>query len=111
MSTARVPRLLGLALLLCLVTLLCTPALPQATISTGAISGTVTDATGAVVMGAKVTIQSKATGGQLTMQTTGTGAFNSGAVIPGEYSIHITQTGFKSVEVPVTVQVGSVVSV
>lgn len=111
MSTARVPRLLGLALLLCLVTLLCTPALPQATISTGAIAGTVTDATGAVVMGAKVTILSKATGGQLTLQTTGTGAFNSGAVIPGEYSIRITQAGFKSVDVPVTVQVGSVVSV
>ena len=43
------------------------PAFSQTTISTGGIVGTVTDQTGALVPGAKVSITNKATGRQLSL--------------------------------------------
>lgn len=111
MSIARFSRLPLLLFLVFFVAVLSIPAMPQATISTGAIAGSVTDQSGAVMMGAKVTITSKATGGRLNISTTGTGTFNSGSMIPGDYTVRITQTGFKTIDIPVTVQVGAVTTV
>ena len=101
----------GLLLALCVVGTLSISAMGQATISTGAIAGTVADPTGAVVLGAKVVVTSKATGGQVTLSTTHAGAFNSGALIPGDYSVRISHAGFKSTDVPVSVKVGAISSV
>src|SRR5207248_7284740 len=79
----------------------------QSTVGTGSIVGTVTDPSGAVVSGAKVTILNTATGQQITQTTNASGAYNSGALIPGQYKIQITAPGFSTVSVPVTVQLGN----
>ena len=48
-----------------------------------------------------------ATGQQITQTTNASGAYNSGALIPGQYKIQITAPGFSTVSVPVTVQLGN----
>src|SRR5579884_780305 len=77
----------------------------QTTISTGSIQGTVTDQSGALVSGAKVIITNKANGQSLTVNTTSAGAYASGALIPGNYTVRIEAQGFKTAQIPVTVQV------
>lgn len=79
----------------------------QTTISTGSIQGTVTDPSGAVVSGAKVSITNRATGGVGVGRTNSAGAYTSGALIPGNYVVRIEATGFKATEIPITVLVGN----
>jgi hypothetical protein len=78
----------------------------QTTISTGSIVGTVTDPSGAVVSGAKVSVTNNNTGQVLNLTTNSAGAYNSGALIPGPYTVKVTAPGFSSMSLPVTVQVG-----
>ncbi|MFZ1156605.1 MAG: carboxypeptidase regulatory-like domain-containing protein, partial [Candidatus Sulfotelmatobacter sp.] len=80
--------------------------LAQTTISTGSIQGVVTDPTGAVVSGAKISISNKATGRVITTTTTSAGAYASGALIPGSYTLRVEAPGFSTSELAVTVQVG-----
>jgi Carboxypeptidase regulatory-like domain len=79
----------------------------QTTISTGSIQGTVTDPSGAVVPGAKVSIRNKGTNQMIETTTTSAGTFASGALIPGQYQVHVEAKGFRSVELPVTVEVNT----
>jgi hypothetical protein len=78
----------------------------QTTISTGSIQGTVTDQSGAVVSNAKVGITNKSNGRVVNVSTTSAGAYASGALIPGTYTVRVEAQGFKSTELTVTVQVG-----
>jgi hypothetical protein len=80
--------------------------LAQTTISTGSIQGTITDPSGAVVPGVKITISSKATGQVINLVSSSSGAYNSGALIPGDYVVKVEAAGFRTVLLPVTVQVG-----
>jgi len=80
--------------------------LAQTTISTGSIQGVVTDPTGAVVSGAKISINNKATGRVIKTTTTSAGAYASGALIPGDYSLRVEAPGFSTSELAVIVQVG-----
>ena len=77
----------------------------QTTISTGSIQGTIIDQSGAVVSGAKVMIANKGTGQTFTVTTTSAGTYASGALNPGEYTVRVEAQGFKTSQVPVTVQV------
>jgi hypothetical protein len=77
----------------------------QTTISTGSVVGTVTDASGAVVGGAKVSIINRGTSHTITSTTNSSGAYNSGALVPGEYVVRVESPNFKTSETPVTVQV------
>jgi hypothetical protein len=97
--------LLGVVLVAVLTTAP-TRVLAQTTISTGSILGIVTDPTGAVVPGATVTITNKGNGQSRSIQTTGSGAYSSGALLPGEYQVRVEAKGFRTTEFPVTVQVG-----
>jgi hypothetical protein len=81
-------------------------AFAQTTISTGSIQGTITDQSGAVLSGAKVTITNKGTGQASSVMTTSTGTYASGALIPGQYSVKVENKGFKTIETALTVQVG-----
>ena len=78
----------------------------QTTISTGSIQGSVTDPSGAVVSGAKISISNKATGRVLTVTSTAAGAYTSGALTPGNYTLRVEAAGFKTSEGPITVEVG-----
>jgi hypothetical protein len=60
-----------------------------------AITGTVTDSTGAVLPNAKVTATQKNTAIARTVLTNGTGEFNITSIPPGTYSVTVEATGFK----------------
>lgn len=79
----------------------------QTTISTGSITGVVTDPSGAAVPGAQVMITNKDTGQAITVQTTGTGNYSSGALNPGTYVVKISAAGFSSYQTEITVQVNT----
>ena len=103
------PRL-TLSLLATLALLLSSMGFAQTTISTGSIVGTVTDPTGAVVSGAKVEITNKGTSQAQTTTTTSSGSFASGALTPGDYTVRVEASGFKTTQMPVTVQVNTTAS-
>ena len=63
---------------------------------TGTLSATVTDAAGAVVPNAKVTMKNDQSGDVRTTVSNGSGYFTVTAVQPGSYSVTIEAAGFKS---------------
>src|ERR1035438_823086 len=65
---------------------------------TGSITGTVSDASGAVVPGVKVTIVAVATNQRLEFTTDGAGRYSSGPLRPGEYRIEAQLAGYRSEE-------------
>src|SRR6266481_6126654 len=100
------------ALRFCLVlaailALTCMALLAQTTISTGSIQGTVMDASGAVLSGAKVTITNKATAQSITTTTNASGTYTSGALTPAQYEVRVESKGFKTQTQTVTVQLNT----
>jgi hypothetical protein len=79
----------------------------QNAISTGSVSGQVTDSTGAVVVGAAVTAESVAAGVKLTAKTNSAGLYTFSSLRVGPYKISVSGTGFKTTIIDdVLVQVG-----
>jgi hypothetical protein len=88
--------------------------------NTGEIKGTVQDATGAVVEGAKVTITNVQTGVTIVSATNSSGIYDVPSVPTGEYTITFSKAGFKefvrqgltleiqTIGVDATLQVGSI---
>ena len=69
----------------------------QAQVTTGTVRGTVTDQTGAVVTGAKVTLSKKSTNTSITQVTSGSGAFEFTNLLTGDdYSVTIEAPNFKT---------------
>jgi Tol biopolymer transport system component len=87
------------------------PLLAQTTIGTGSIVGTVSDPSGAVISGAKVSITNTATGQVINLMTNSSGTFYSGALIPGNYMTQFSTEGFSPVEVTATVLLGNAATV
>ncbi len=81
--------------------------LAQTNVGNGSIQGTVTDPSGAVVNGAKISITEKSKGSAVRVTSDSRGAYTSGALIPGNYVVRVEASGFKVSEVPVNVQVGN----
>ncbi len=86
-------------------------AVAQSTIGTGSITGTVTDQTGAVVSGARVTITNSATGQRMELTTSTSGTFNSGALPPGNYKVDVGAKGFSTASTTANVLVGNTATV
>ncbi|MCU1252112.1 MAG: hypothetical protein JWQ49_5141 [Edaphobacter sp.] len=61
----------------------------------GSIYGTVTDATGAAVPGANVTVTDVAKGTSVTVQSNGSGDFTVEHLIPDVYDVKVDASGFK----------------
>lgn len=97
-------RFTVLALIALSAVLLSSVAFAQTTVSTGSIVGTVTDATGAVLTGARVTIIGS-TGQTIRTTTSGTGSYSSGALVPGTYTVRVENKGFKTAQLTLSVQV------
>src|SRR5580693_1796367 len=95
-----------LALVALSALLLSSAAFAQTSVSNGSISGTVTDATGAVVPNAKVTMTGP-TGQTVHATTSGAGTYSSGALVPGTYSVRVEAKGFKTTQLAVDVQVNN----
>jgi hypothetical protein len=95
--------------LLFVITISCpTAARAQASISSGSIQGSVVDPQGSAVTNARITITSKTSGQVSQPSTTNSGTFNSGGITPGLYIVRVEAKGFKTVELPVTVELGIV---
>src|SRR5580704_7281302 len=74
--------------------------------STGALTGTTTDSSGAVVVNAMVTITSLDTNQSRTETTGRDGTYKFSLLPPGNYRVKFEATGFTSVEIPsIAVQV------
>lgn len=101
---ARVSRV---ALLAAAVVLAAVPTVfAQTAASTGGIQGTITDPSGATISGAEVTITNKDRG-QVTKTTSdASGAYASDALTPGNYVVRVEAKGFKTTDLPLTVQAG-----
>ncbi|HEY8997857.1 MAG TPA: carboxypeptidase-like regulatory domain-containing protein, partial [Edaphobacter sp.] len=68
--------------------------LAQAQFDNGSITGTLRDASGAVVAGATVTIRNVATGVTNVLTTNQDGTYQALALIPGVYSVEASAQGF-----------------
>ena len=74
----------------------------------GEITGTVTDQSGAVMVGSTITITSAATNQVRRVVTNENGAYSAPYLVPGVYNVVVTNTGFKSADRPgVDLQVGA----
>jgi hypothetical protein len=94
-------------LCLCLAVLFAStlPVLAQ-TSATGALTGTVTDPSGGVIIGASVELISNATGQSRTATTDSSGEYKFGLLQPGNYSVKVSASGFKTATIDnVTVNV------
>ena len=80
----------------------------RAQVDTGSITGTVTDSSGAVVPGAKITLTNEGTAASLATTTGSDGSYRFSPVRIGNYKIEVAAQGFKTVtEVHVAVNVSS----
>jgi hypothetical protein len=107
-SRNHLARLIPVIIIVVFVLWIAAPLCAQSTVATGSIQGALTDPSGAVVAGAKITITNKDTGQVLHVTTSSAGTYNSGALVPGEYSVRAEAVGFKTVEEVVVVKVGVV---
>jgi outer membrane receptor protein involved in Fe transport len=88
-----------LALSLCAL-VFATGAYAQVTAGLGAVSGTVRDASGAVIPGATVVVLNEGKGIRRTVNSTDAGVFAAPALVPSSgYSITVTKQGFDPFEV------------
>jgi hypothetical protein len=79
---------------------------------TGSVTGTVTDPSGAIVVGAQVTLADTSTNAQRTATSNETGRYVFPNVPPGTYSMTTTREGFRVAKVSsLTVNVGTTLTV
>lgn len=98
------PSVSNISWLLLLFIALAVTALAQA--PTGALRGSVTDPSSAVVSGAEVTVKNKQTGAERSATTKADGEFLLNNLEPGEYEVKVLLKGFKASLSSVTIQVG-----
>lgn len=92
----------GWARVLCAAVLFCAGAAPllQAQETTGSISGTVTDSSGAAIKGATVKVMNVDRGETArTLSTNGSGFYTASALPAGHYTVAISDSGFKTEDV------------
>jgi len=98
-------------LLASLIALLVVGVMPAQT-DRGTITGTVTDPSGAVLVGAKVTVVNTGTGSSVETNTSGAGLFTVPQLTVGVYRVTIEEAGFKKyIQEGVTVSLGQTVRV
>jgi hypothetical protein len=104
----------GLTLSLCCViaAIAVRPPAAQAQTVYGSIVGTVTDATGGAVPGAKVTLTNNGTNERRDAAADGAGNYQFLNLLPGDYKVEVEQAGFKHFVRPqVTIQVQAAVRI
>jgi len=87
------------AIILCAIFISCRLLSAQSG-GTGAISGTVVDPTGAMVVGAQVKILNVATGYTRSAQSNDHGIYLFSVLPPGQYTLEATKQGFKTASSP-----------
>src|SRR5690349_13378933 len=84
--------------LCCLCTLLCicSPSSLGQAANTGTVAGTVSDQSGAAVVGASVTLVDVSTNLERTAVTNETGRYIFANIVPGTYNVTISKSGFRA---------------
>ncbi|MCC7499327.1 MAG: carboxypeptidase regulatory-like domain-containing protein [Bryobacterales bacterium] len=103
------PARLNLALRVCLLAGAAVNAMGQMPI--GSIAGTVADESGAVISGAAVTVENKATGMKRELKTGEDGTFSAPALPAGQYEVRGSATGFRQTIREAQVLTGSTTTV
>ena len=88
------------SLLVLLMMLVVAPVGRSQTAGTGALTGTITDPSGAVVPNAMVTASNLDTGQTRTATTGADGTYKINLLTPGNYKVRFEAGGFKPVEIP-----------
>ncbi|NOT60040.1 MAG: TonB-dependent receptor, partial [Acidobacteria bacterium] len=96
----RFSRMFSLAQRALLVTamLLCAVTAMYAQTATGGIRGVVTDASGAAIANANVTVKSPATGAEFKITSNSEGLYSVPRMLPGNYNMSVEAQGFKKAE-------------
>jgi hypothetical protein len=98
MHTSR--RYFSAITIMTIVAVLAVMTLPlNAQQTTATLNGTVVDATGAVIPGAKVNLKNEASGDMRNGVSNGDGYFTFAAIPPGRYTLIVSKDGFSSWEV------------
>jgi len=80
----------------------------RAQVAGGTLSGTITDASGAVVPNAEVVIKNSATGITKTITTNAEGFYTAPNLLPGNYEVGVSATGFNTeIKKGIVINVGS----
>jgi hypothetical protein len=80
----------------------------QVTNATGAIQGTITDTTGAVIPNAVIILTEPSTGLTKSLVSNGSGFYSAGSLVPGDYTVRVQSAGFAVTQEKITVTVGNV---
>lgn len=96
------------AILLQLITLTSTVVLAQATISSGAIQGIITDQNGAVIQGATIKVVNLDTSAQKELSTDSAGFYSAASLAPGSYEITVNAPNFAKTTATYTVRIGTI---
>ena len=84
------------------------PAVMRAQVAGGTLSGTITDPSGRAVPQAQVVIENVNTGVERTVATNTDGFYTAVNLLPGEYQVTVTATGFNTeVKTGITMNVGA----
>ncbi len=109
MRCLRLPTAIFLPILVVCVAVLFSDAPLKAQVQNG-IDGTVTDPSGAVIVGAHVTATNNSTGVAASAETSSAGTFTIVGLKPGDYSVAVEAPGFKTVKTGLTVEVAKMSS-
>ncbi len=96
-----------LSILLCIVAM---SVFAFGQVPTGTVSGTVLDASGAVLPNAAITIRNKATGIERKITSGSDGTFSAPALAAGEYEVTTKASGFRTLLREVTLTTGQILS-
>src|SRR6202043_2436162 len=75
--------------------LLCSTAISALAQAPSGITGTVTDSSGSLVVGAQVIVKSLSTNQETRTTTTSAGAYGTTGLLPGRYTVTVTAPGFQ----------------
>ena len=88
--------------------IVCVAAYGQAvSVNGGAIQGTITDASGAAVSSASITIKSLDQGTTKVLTTDKSGFYSIGPLNPGDYTVTVVASGFQQLEVTTRILTGT----
>jgi hypothetical protein len=99
-------RQMTLTILFAALLICCAPLAFSQTLTTGDVTGIITDASGAIVQGVAVSLKNVATNEARTAVTNESGQYRFSLLVPGDYTISAQTTGLKSNVSRFTVSVG-----
>jgi hypothetical protein len=99
-------KVLIFSLALLVAVALAVPYLAAQSTTQGAVTGTVTDPTGAVIPGAQITLTNNGTGVTQTAVTNSTGGYHFALLPPGTYTLSVASKGYQTAKRTLYVSVG-----